>query len=77
MAEYSNPWHKPDHAGYGPARYVSNGGVTHYRGYEIHHRLPDVWDVVKDGECKSQRAGINGAKRWVDNALFIEEQSVR
>lgn len=66
MAEYRNPWHRPNAPEYGPAVYVNTGAITHYRGYEIHHRLAHVWDVVKDGECKTQRAGINGAKAWID-----------
>lgn len=40
--------------------------------YNRHCRIPGVvWDVVKDGVCVTQRAGLSGAKS------FIEEQVCR
>jgi len=67
MAEYRNPWHKPGKPEYGPAMYVTNVEPTHYGGFRIYHRLGNVWDVVKDGECVAQLAGPNGAKSWIDS----------
>lgn len=63
---YKNPWHRPANSEYGPEFYTNVGPFTRYKGFEIHHRLGQVWDVVLDGECKTQRAGFDGAKRWID-----------
>ena len=67
MYEYKNPWHIFGKLEYGPAIYKNDGPVTRYGGYEIHHRQDQVWDVVKDGVCCTQRAGMNGAKSWIDD----------
>lgn len=66
LATYKNPWHDPDKAHYGPAMYSTNAEPTEYRGYLIYHSNPKGWDIVKDGVCVSQRAGFNGAKRFID-----------
>jgi hypothetical protein len=66
MAEYRNPWHKPGRAEYGPPVYVANVEAMPYGGFLIYHRQGAVWDVVKDGECITQRAGLGGAKAWID-----------
>lgn len=72
MATYRNPWHKTN-GGYGPAMYETSAKPVVYGGYEIFERVAGhVWDVVKDGVCITQRAGINGAKQAID-ALQAEQ----
>lgn len=71
-AEYRNPWHNPRDPKYGPAVYRTDAKPVAYRGYLIHHRIKssspggDVYDIVKDGVCVNQYAGINGAKGYID-----------
>jgi hypothetical protein len=67
MASYLNPWHHPDKTEYGPRMYHCDVRAVSYGCYEIFHRLPTVWDVVRDGVCFTQRAGLDGAKRWIDS----------
>lgn len=66
MTTYKNPWHKPGKPEYGPINYETNVLPTEYNGHLIYHRLNSVWDVVKNGVCITQRAGFNGAKRYID-----------
>lgn len=67
MATYKNPWHKPTKPEYGPAMYSTDVKPVEYRGYLIYQRIHGhVWDVVKDGVCITQRAGPNGARRFID-----------
>lgn len=66
---YRNPWHKPGRPEYGPEFYSTDRAPRKYRGYLIYHRLPEVWDVVKDGVCVTQRAGLNGAMQAIDAIL--------
>jgi hypothetical protein len=67
MATYKNPWHKRFEPMYGPAEYSTNVKPEEYKGFLIYERIDGaVWDVVKDGACVAQRAGINGAKQYID-----------
>lgn len=69
-ASYINPWHKPGRPEYGPREYQTNARPTSYRGYLIYPRIAgSVWDVVKDGACVTQRAGMEGAKRAIDESV--------
>lgn len=70
MTSYRNPWHKPGKPEYGPEQYRTDAQPEECCGYLIYHRLPLVWDVVKDGVCISQRAGINGARRFCKGETF-------
>ena len=66
-ATYRNPWHKPGKPEYGPAEYTTDAKPQQYEGFTIYERIPGhVWDVVKDGECQTQRAGLNGARAWIN-----------
>lgn len=69
MPTYKNPWHKPAQPTlYGPAEYTTNATPTEHKGFLIYERVAcGIWDIVKDGECKAQRAGMNGAIRWIDS----------
>lgn len=67
MTTYRNPWHHPAHPQQGPREYTTDARPVAYRGYLIYPRIPGVvWDVVKGGECVTQRAGLSGAKAFID-----------
>jgi hypothetical protein len=64
MTTYKNPWHKPGKPEYGPAMYETSAQPIEHASCLIYQRIPGrVWDVVKNGVCLTQRAGINGAKQ--------------
>ena len=67
MATYKNRWHKPHDPASGPEEYVTDARPTPYKGFLIYHRHDSVWDCVIDGECRAQRAGLSGAKRFIDD----------
>lgn len=72
-ASYANPWHDPSASKYGPAEYETDVTPMEYRGYLIYERIPgQCWDVVLDGVCMTQRAGLRGAKQYVDNIETVE-----
>lgn len=67
MSTYSNPWHRPGQPQQGPREYSTDAKPIEYQGHQIFERLPGkCWDVVKDGTCVTQRAGLAGAKRFID-----------
>lgn len=70
MARYLNPWHKPHDNSYGPEFYSTEVTPTSYKGFSIYRRHEGCFDVVTDGangpECKTQRAGINGARAFIN-----------
>jgi hypothetical protein len=72
-ARYKNPWHKPLKPMYGPEFYETEVDPIEYRGYLIYERLPAVFDIVRDGVCLSQYAGLNGAKGFIDTLLKTKE----
>lgn len=65
-ATYKNPWHRPHSSEYGPAAFTTTVKPMPHGGYLIYHRLPNVFDVVRNGVCVMQCAGINGAKGRID-----------
>lgn len=67
MKTYRNQWFKGG-KGYGPEMYEPERKVTSHCGFDIFYRA-GCYDVVKDGECKTQMAGINSAKRWCEESL--------
>ena len=65
---YKNPWHIPrSWHDSGDEYYKTDKEPTKYKGLLIFHRVVSGWDVVKDDECITQRAGFNGAKRFIDD----------
>lgn len=68
MESYRNPWHKGGQ-GYGPAAYIADRKVTSHCGFDIYYRA-GCFDVVQDGVCQTQMAGINSAKRWCEENEF-------
>lgn len=68
QTSYVNPWFSK--SGNDPQIYRTDAKPTQYRGYQIFERLHGVcWDVVKDGVCRTQRAGKSGAIGYVDAVL--------
>lgn len=67
---YKNPWYLV-RKGSGPEYYEndSDSEPELYKGYQIFTRQEHgpIFDVVLEGICVTQRAGINGAKRAIDN----------
>ena len=56
---------------YGPENYSTDEKPVLYRDHLIYERIEGcVWDVVKDGSCITQLAGLNGAKRAIDKLLL-------
>lgn len=37
-----------------------------YKGFLIYHRWTELFDIVKNGVCVGMYAGINGAKKKID-----------
>lgn len=66
---YKNPFFNPKSQGSQP-EYTGDNPVE-YQGYLIFERIRGtVWDVVLDGEIVSMRAGLNGAKKFVDERVL-------
>jgi len=66
MTKYVNQWHNPKDRHYGPAEYETEVSPKHYRGFEIYHRTMSVYDVVRNGVCVGQYAGLGGAQKDID-----------
>lgn len=64
---YKNPWFK---VGQDPDYHTDVEPIT-FEGYLIYHILPNQYDVVKNGVCISQRAGLNGAKLAAESVINI------
>jgi hypothetical protein len=77
---YINPFYSNGNTDSRPFYKVSPN-PTIYKGYEIHERYDRegiklgegggalVWDVVKDGIIITMRAGLNGAKKFIDETI--------
>ena len=46
---------------------LASGTPLEYKGYMIYKRTSYCFDIVKDGVCIGMNAGLNGAKRRIDN----------
>jgi hypothetical protein len=66
MTRYRNSFHKPSDATYGPEFYETNAKPVEHCGLLIYQRLPKCFDIVDDGVCIGQYAGINGAKNAIE-----------
>lgn len=71
LARYRNPWHRPGHAETGPLEYETEARPASYRGFLIYRRLPQVFDVVRDGACVTQMAGPQGARSAIDKMIIF------
>ncbi|MCD7983390.1 MAG: hypothetical protein LUG19_03935 [Desulfovibrio sp.] len=76
--EYKNPWYETlgrKGLSFDPPVYRTNATPTEYKGYLIFERISKTcFDVVKDGVCVSQCAGLNGAKRRIDQFFAVEAE---
>lgn len=44
-----------------------------YKGFLIYERIKGhCFDIVKNGVCVGMRAGINGAKKYIDYAITAQ-----
>ena len=68
-ASYINPWHKQESGSDSAPMFTTDAKPVEYRGFLIYRRLPASFEVVKDGICLTQRAGLTGAKWAIDNLL--------
>lgn len=63
---YSNSFHNPLNRDSKP-EIICESKPVEYKGHLIFERIKGVcYDVVKDGVCIGMRAGISGAKRFID-----------
>lgn len=69
MTRYRNSFYRMSGL-YGPEFYETDEKPTEYNGFRIYRRLVSCFDCVLDGvngpECIGQYAGINGAKKFID-----------
>ncbi len=71
MTTYRNPVHRRHDPMYGPEFYQTDAKPVTYKGHLIYHRTELVWDVVLDGVCLTNRAGPNGARRFIDELVAV------
>jgi hypothetical protein len=65
MMTYKNPFHTPK-ADNSQPEYTAEKWID-YNGHQIVERVKgSVWDVIWNGEIISMRAGLNGAKKYID-----------
>lgn len=72
MAQYKNSFYNEKDQN--SKKYFETSEIPiEHKGYFIYHRIKstikdlNVFDVVKDGICIGMYAGINGAKKFIDN----------
>ena len=67
--------HPTGYTGYLGERREHSSPPVEYRGYLVYERAEqpgewgNVFDVVLNGKCVHQLAGINGARRHIDSVL--------
>lgn len=75
VIEYKNSFYSPRVIGsYESFRYSN---PVNYKGYLIFHYSKDVFHIVKDNICIGMMAGINGAKKRIDNNEFYNSKEIR
>jgi hypothetical protein len=65
-AGYTNSFYDPKYQGSKPV-IQTDAAPLEYNGYLIYKRSKEVFDVVSGGICVGMYAGINGAKKAIDN----------
>lgn len=65
MARYRNSFHKTHDAAYGPEFYATDASPVEHGGLFIYRRLDKCFDIVDDGVCIGQYAGLDGAKNAI------------
>lgn len=67
MAKYKNPFYSPKYDNSKPV-IKTDAKPVDYKGYQIYERIKgNCFDIVKKGVCVCMRAGLNGAKKAIDN----------
>jgi hypothetical protein len=76
MATYKNTFYSPKIPG-STEQITTAAQGEEYCGHLIYHRLKstcrdgNIFDIVNGGECIGMCAGINGARRRIDEILAI------
>ena len=71
---YINPFYNEKYQNSKPIIVTENKPII-YKGIKIYHRINsyhsggNVFDVVCEGKCVAMRAGIEGAKKFIDENL--------
>lgn len=68
MHTYTNPFHNKHYTGSKP-EILTSVEPKEYAGYLIFKINDQHYDVVKDGVLITQRAGANGARRFIDERV--------
>lgn len=69
--KYKNPFYSPKIMDSKPVIETDVKPIE-YKGYLIYERIKGgVFDVVKDGICLTMMAGLNGAKRAIDQKKVL------
>ncbi|CAD1792709.1 hypothetical protein AE929_09600 [Xanthomonas arboricola] len=69
-ATYLNPWHgKVALSSECTPTFTTDSKPKQHRGFLIYQRVPGSFEVVKDGVCLTQRAGLHGALWAIDNLI--------
>jgi hypothetical protein len=72
LARYRNPWHEPRSAHGGPAVFETSARPRMVAGFKIYRRLPNCYDIVRDGLLYCQRAGPQGARDAAERLAKVE-----
>lgn len=75
MTTYKNPFYSAKYADSKPV-ISTDATPIEYKGYLIYERVKrQVFDIVQNGVCVGMMAGMNGAKRWIDDKQPAEVNS--
>lgn len=66
--KFKNSFYNPDNTPYSSEyhEYYENDFIETYKGYDIWRYSFSQWDIVKDGIVVGNYAGINGARKRID-----------
>jgi len=65
ISRYRNFFYSSTRGG-DPEFYTTDARPIPYKGFLIYRRLPNCFDIVKDGICVGQYAGLSGARGVID-----------
>ena len=68
---YKNSFHSAKYQDSKPEIEIKSAPIE-YKNYLIYKRSKEVFDIVKDGVCIGMYAGINGAKKRIDELVLQE-----
>lgn len=67
---YQNPFYNPKYQDSKPEIYPAAVPVE-YNGYLIYKRSKEIFDIVANSVCVGMYAGLNGAKKAIDEKKII------